>query len=352
MRRASVFLVLFILITMLVSCDPFAAQEQKKQKEKEEEYKRSHKEITFIFNDGVSEDTTYTMSLEKYYSESDKCYLYKGDYSWIYKEQKDKFQPVREGYTFDGWYTEEGQYINAHAETDNSDPQTLYARWVNVENAIKVGGTIYFVNTELGINNESHYSFYDKNGNKLGEDITDLSVLKNAAWYTIDEETRSIALTSYHYCDKYYVAFMVPIEAELIWETHPDGMGTYEGIGQGYTNTDLISLRGYKSDKYIWAYLRKFNQGYYENNTGLSDWYIGSYNEYKPITNDKSTGVFQTVFAGRVIWTSSEQTSRKDSVITYCSPYGGWLNTSFWTYGSKGVNGYVGEHNIVPIRSF
>lgn len=246
-------------------------------------------------------------------------------------------QITSEGKTFLGWFTSPSGGVKLNPDDIVSNNITYYAHWVDVADAKLIGGKIFFVDSDNG----KSYEFFDITGQSLGVNLTDLNTLSKAVCYKDDGSEKT--------SDRYFVINWERLNYKLKWSRFSDAMGTGLNVGDGRKNTDkmILTVAANSSDT-IWAYINEFNVfGQHGNNTSLKDWYIGSYGELLKATNNNE--VFSFLFAGRDVWSSSEQENNTHCAVEYCSDYNGWLtNRGYYVDGLKEYATGV----MTPIRSF
>lgn len=301
--------------------------------------------VKFDNDTGAAEHATYyriTLIAEGASIQNDSANIRKGgNCSLLYDSSH---TPKKDGCTFIGWYDAAvgGKEVHINETVTAEVPRTLYAHWLNVEGAKRVGGEVFFVDEANGVN----YTFYTADGSLIGTNTTSISLLKKAAWYTSTGSSST---------DRYYVAYPYHLkDTECFWCPSDGSWNTLllennhteSGMGKGRSNSLMMLSKWVytTTDKYrvpgLWGNLKKFNSGEIGNIDLLSDWYIGTKEEYLKISNTST--LYGELVSGCAIWCSDETDS---SHARYLGTSGGIGDAL--SYGLK-----YGDAYMAPIRSF
>lgn len=273
-------------------------------------------------------------------------------YSSLYS---DAFIPHKDGCTFIGWINDEGETIEHKSVATHI--KSAKAVYYPVENAQRIGGTIYYVSDDNGVT----YRFFDEEGALIGENLTDLNVLANASWYVMDGSSNS---------DRYYVISdkeygLYSFDTSVLQYAGAPSYSNSSKVGKGKgLSKELISFtQGNTTPSKDNAFIQLGNlkKEIQEQNNPTSrvpyDWYIGTTGEYQPITEGKSSLLYTQFFKDKNILTSSIGYSFDRSRYYTMIWYGNeneWrtnemISTNPFSYGE--FIGYSKGY-IVPIRSF
>lgn len=272
----------------------------------------------------------------------------KGNYSLLYS---DDFIPKKEGFTFIAWVDSSGNELN---KNDNAEHiKKIYAKYFPAPNAKRIGGEIYYVHEDNG----AKYKFFDDDGNLIGVNLTDLSELKKATWYSV-EGTPEV--------DRYFVLYTekygnLECDTTKLYTTETSDTGL---IGRGKALSTQISKNrigdsSLKNDAYI--FLSSLNSKIWSDNNPTSmipcDWYIGTTGEYMPITDGKESIWYVKLFKDNNVITSSvgySKERKRNFTMVWYGRENDWRTNEVISTNPFMIDDFLGYCSgyIVPIRSF